>query len=148
MSSDAASGSRILLAGFLLMALALAALFPATRFVAVGGVVAGGSMEPTLSPGDRVLVDLWTYRHRPPRIGEVALLVGPGDELLVKRIARTPGETAALGASVRGDGRVWVVGDNPEMSEDSRNFGPVPRERIRGRVVWRYWPPLEVGPIR
>ena len=28
-------------------------------------------------PGDRVLVDRWTYRHRPPRLGEVVLLDAP-----------------------------------------------------------------------
>jgi len=37
-------------------------------------------------------------------------------------------------------GHIWVEGDNPPFSKDSRHYGPVPKEWIRGRLVARLWP--------
>jgi len=34
----------------------------------------------------------------------------------------------------------FVLGDNRSFSQDSRAFGPVPRDAIFGRVVLNYWP--------
>jgi nickel-type superoxide dismutase maturation protease len=120
------------------LAIFLAAILLATRFVAVPWVVAGPSMEPTLEPGDHVVVDLWTYRRRDPREGEIALLDSPWGGPIVKRVARRlpSGE------------RYRVLGDNPANSTDSRMFGTVERGRFRGRIVWRYWPLSRAGRIR
>jgi inner membrane protease subunit 1 len=38
-------------------------------------------------------------------------------------------------------GHVWLEGDNPLDSVDSRYYGPVPAALIRGRAVARVWPP-------
>lgn len=38
------------------------------------------------------------------------------------------------------DGHLWVEGDNPWNSSDSRNYGPVPASLIVGRVLFRIWP--------
>lgn len=38
-------------------------------------------------------------------------------------------------------GHVWVEGDNPPFSKDSRHYGPLPNEWLRGRIVARIWPP-------
>jgi signal peptidase I len=35
---------------------------------------------------------------------------------------------------------VWVEGDNPLCSIDSRHYGPLPISSLRGRVVVRLWP--------
>jgi len=35
---------------------------------------------------------------------------------------------------------VWLEGDNPLCSSDSRHFGPLPLSTLRGRVVMRLWP--------
>ena len=32
-------------------------------------------------------------------------------------------------------GDVWLMGDNRPISEDSRNYGPVPVNDIKGRAV-------------
>jgi signal peptidase I len=38
-----------------------------------------------------------------------------------------------------------VLGDNRSFSQDSREFGPVPRDAIIGRVVLIYWPLDRIG---
>jgi len=123
------------LAGILTVVLILIGL--CTRFVAIPWTVDGDSMEPTLRSGDRVLVDLWTYRNRPPEQGDVVLIRGPGSVRMVKRISPTGSPP----------GFVYVLGDNYENSQDSRKFGPIPREAVLGRVLLRYWPLSEAGPI-
>lgn len=39
----------------------------------------------------------------------------------------------------------YLMGDNRDVSIDSRRFGPVPRERILARVWLRYWPVTRAG---
>lgn len=84
------------------------------------------SMEPTLAPGDYVIVNRWSYRlHRPLR-GDLVVVHDPehSGRFLVKRIADVA------------NGSCFLVGDNAENSRDSRSFGPVPRALIVGRV-WK-----------
>ena len=38
------------------------------------------------------------------------------------------------------DGHIWVEGDNPWNSSDSRNYGAIPASLIMGRVLLRLWP--------
>ena len=35
---------------------------------------------------------------------------------------------------------VWLEGDNPMHSTDSRHYGPIPESALRGRIVKRIWP--------
>jgi type IV secretory pathway protease TraF len=42
--------------------------------------------------------------------------------------------------SLEANGDLVVRGDNPNVSRDSREFGPVPRRLVVGRVVYRYLP--------
>lgn len=53
------------------------------------------------------------------------------------------------GARVRvPEGEVFVFGDNSTASSDSRVWGGVPVERIRGRAFFRFWPLGRLGFIR
>jgi signal peptidase I len=131
-------------AGWLLLTLA-GGIALATRFVAIPWVVAGRSMEPTLRSGDRVLVDVWTYRHRSPRPGEIALCLTPASSRpLVKRVATPPGERSAARSAESGS-RIWLQGDNAADSLDSRAFGGIEPGACHGRLIFRYWPPSGTG---
>jgi type IV secretory pathway protease TraF len=50
------------------------------------------------------------------------------ERLVIKRVRRS-----------FADGSVWVAGDNPSASDDSRLYGPVPVADVVGRVLCRYW---------
>jgi len=91
-------------------------------------------MEPTLAPGDRLVV----VRSRALHPGDIVAVRDPRDpkHVLVKRIA------AIL------ENEIVVRGDNPEVSTDSRTFGPVARSAVLGRVVRRYAPSWRAGPVR
>jgi signal peptidase I len=135
------------------LAVSGAVVWSATQWIAIPWTVSGSSMDPTLRDGDRVIVDLVTLRRRPPRVGDIVVFAGPGADDLVKRVARDPSPgmdtlpPAVLPPESALEPTYVVLGDNPPESSDSRAFGRVPRHLIRGRVVWRYWPPSRLGPI-
>ncbi len=42
-------------------------------------------------------------------------------------------------------GELFVLGDHREASADSRTFGPIRRDQVIGRAVFRYWPLDTIG---
>jgi phage repressor protein C with HTH and peptisase S24 domain len=84
-------------------------------------------MTPALRHGDQLLV--WLRPRSAPREGGLVVVALPGRPLSVKRVVRR-----------QPDGDVWVEGDNPFGSTDSRDLGAVTPEAIRGRVLLRIWP--------
>jgi nickel-type superoxide dismutase maturation protease len=96
---------------------------PVRRFV-----VQDTSMQPGLCPGDRLLVWRWPARPKP---GDLVVFRDPEWHLSF---------TVKRGASLTASGELVVRGDNPNVSRDSRDFGPVSRRLLVGRVVYRYLP--------
>lgn len=45
-------------------------------------------------------------------------------------------------------GCFFMVGDNTGNSLDSRYWGPLPAANLKGRVAFRYWPPVRMGVVR
>jgi signal peptidase I len=45
-------------------------------------------------------------------------------------------------------GKYIVMGDNREVSKDSRTFGFIDRSQIEGRAVFRFWPMDKVGGLK
>ena len=80
--------------------------------------VAGDSMRPTLEPGQLLL----GWRWGRAKVGDI-VVAGYGRPL-VKRLA-------ALAES-----GVWLAGDNPTASTDSRHFGHLSPELIEAVIVW------------
>jgi len=99
-------------------------------------------MTPTVRPGDRLYVDARAYRERAPARGElvVAREAEPPRRYFVKRVAFVPGESPEPGGPPVPPGCVYLLGDNPEVSRDSRAFGPVPVRSLVGRVYRCYFP--------
>ena len=92
-------------------------------------------MAPRLRPGALVVAE---------PLGEAAVL-RPGQVVVARRPDRPQVEIIKRIHSIDAAGTIFLVGDNPAASTDSREFGAVSRAQILARVRWRYWP---LPPIR
>lgn len=136
--------------------------------------IPSGSMIPTLEPGDRVLVLKFWYSLPNVEYtrGDIVVFRYPVDPQrdFVKRLIGLPGDTVEIT-----NGRVYInsreiaepyvkfpdnftmepikvppknyfcLGDNRGNSQDSRFWGFVPEDFMRGPAVFRYWPLSRIG---
>ena len=138
------------------------------QYVAEAYEIKGRSMEPTFENGQRVVVLKAFYGLERGDIVVFASTEDPSKDL-IKRIVAGPrdkleivgGELQVNGESVDeqyllggesgfssyrrrtiplADGSYYVLGDNRPDSHDSRYFGAIPAESIKGKVVLRWWP--------
>lgn len=148
-----AKSKRTAITGFgvvLLLILVFAIYFYMTSKTVV---VSGVSMLPTFKNGQRVFVSkaYWLIGGINDRDVVVVRDDSPlnKDGYIIKRIYKQEGELVdsvnqprdrsfAEGPYRVPEGKVYVLGDNREQSEDSRSFGPVERSKILGKVI--VWP--------
>lgn len=167
--TDKVSFWRWLSEAAILVALAFAIAFVIKVFVIQPFYIPSGSMEPTLLPGDRVLVNKFIYRMREPKAGDIVVFEAPRDvekRDFIKRVVAVEGQTveikdgkvyvdhklvdesylatsrdhSSFGPVTLADNTVFVMGDNRTNSSDSRVFGPFRRDRILGEAFVVYWP--------
>jgi signal peptidase I len=155
-------------------ALVAGLLYVHTRVVRVA-YIPTGSMIPTLRPGDRVLISLGAFRHRSPQRGDIVAFWDPDSgDYQVKRVIAVHGDSISIywgvvflnGEVLRepyvarpmlpehplirevGEGELFVMGDNRNASEDSRDNGPISQDAVLGRVFFRILPLRSGGKIR
>lgn len=93
-------------------------LLPIQRFT-----IYGNSMLPTLKPGQDILCFNWAYLFSKPKKGDIVVVKVNGRDI-IKRIQKYD------------DRRIFVTGDNQKKSTDSRNFGPIDKSEIIGKVIF------------
>ena len=132
------------------------------------GIIFSESMEPTLISGDRYIIRIDAYKTASPRVGDIVVIKHPQQhELLVKRVLGVGGdEVGVFSGSVWLNGKwleepylkqeegvrerpisiivpqdeLFLMGDNRNHSEDSRDIGTLSTKQVIGKVVAIVWP--------
>ena len=95
-------------------------------------------MAPTYSDHDIVLARKLYGDNLNLEKGSVVIASEPTDNLkIVKRIGAVPGETIEYQGKkiVLAEDEYFLLGDNEEVSYDSRSFGPIKEDRIMAIVI-------------
>ena len=150
--------------GLTLLAVAVMLLL-VTRFVVSPYVVFGQSMSPTLESWDLCLMA--KVREYQPRRGEIVMFRTSDDPPLyfVKRVVALPGETIEIESGVvrvnneplsepyttinpgwdmettnLSPSKIFVLGDNRDLSQDSYVYGVVAKRLVLARLLgsWRW----------
>lgn len=152
-----------------ILTLVLILVFTIRNFVVEAYVINGKSMEPNFRDSERLLIEKFAPRFETLARGDVIIFTHPEDpsKRLIKRVIGLPGETIEIQEGVVFvdgkpiDEREWlpetrdasffaarkvepdhyfVLGDNREISNDSRRIGSIPREMIVGKFLLRFYP--------
>lgn len=149
--------------------------FLVITFIIQGFYIPSGSMRPTLEVGDRIFVNKFIYYFGDPDRKDLVVFRYPNDpsKKYIKRVIGLGGEIVEIiGGTVYIEGRpleeaytlevhrgdygpvfipeksYFVLGDNRNNSEDSRQWGFVPREEIVGKAFFTFWPIGRIGLIQ
>lgn len=139
--------------------------------------VEGTSMMPGLDDQERIFVNKFVYRLEPIERGDIVVFRYPRDpsKSFIKRVIGMAGDRIRIddgqvylnGKPIEEDyvppayrdqrsypeivvppDSYFVLGDHRNMSNDSRDFGPVPANDIYGKAVFGYWPMDKMGRVR
>lgn len=153
----------------IVIVVSLLIVIPLNIFALDNRRVPTGSMIPTIYPGDRLFVDKLTYRFRELERGEIVVFKPPTElgieDDLIKRLIGLPGDTIEIRnghlfvndisqdepyiseeimytmEKIRvPEGKIFVLGDNRNVSYDSHMWGFVDLSSVKGKALWRYWP--------
>lgn len=150
-----------------------AVLFIGINAVSARVRVDGFSMRPTLEDGEFVLVSRMSYKFSEYERGDIVVFHFPLDpkEELIKRVIGLPGDHVRVeggqvflngqlleetyiaeaprysGEWVVTEGFLFVLGDNRNNSNDSKDWGLLPQENVVGKAVLIYWPPPMWGAL-
>lgn len=146
-------------------------------FVVQAFYIPSGSMRPTLVENDKILVSKFAYRFHPLRRSDVIVFKAPPEAALdekdfIKRLIALPGDVIEVRDGmvfINGKpqeepyiaeppvydmppvtvepGKVFVMGDNRNDSNDSHAWGPLDADRIRGKALVIFWPLSRIGVI-
>ena len=124
--------------GFILLSCALYFGLLLNRTALLGAdmyQVISDSMLPTLQPGDYILVDTWEHEKKTLSPGTIITFQSPlNGQITVKRISHINANTQPE--------RLFVLGDNPEHSFDSRAYGWLDKDKVTGTVTRIFSNPL------
>ncbi len=127
--------------------------------------ISQSSMEPTLYSDNYVFMERVTYWFSKPAFGDVVICDFPGSTAAyVKRVIGVEGDTLEVKDGVLyingkpdktyfdgyintpmpkttvPEGCVFVMGDNRNVSVDSRTVGPIKLSMIHGKALFVLWP--------
>jgi signal peptidase I len=159
----------------ILISLAVSAFFIIFLYQPVK--VEGTSMMPTLQDQERVFINKFVYRLEPIERGDVVVFRYPRDtsKSYIKRVIAVPGDHVQIEdglvyvnghqiaenyvpqmyedvrsypETVVPPHSYFVLGDHRNLSNDSRDFGPVEQSYIYGKAVFGYWPVAKLGKLQ
>jgi signal peptidase I len=139
--------------------------------------VEGTSMMPVLSDQERIFINKFVYRVGSISRGDIVVFHYPRDpsKSYIKRVIGIAGDRLRIeNGTVYRNGKpldepyvppeyddwrsypkvvvpphcYFVLGDHRNLSNDSRDFGPVDQQYIYGKAVFVYWPMSKLGTLK